>query len=580
MRWFEILLLLACPGITFAQGAAGPLVRLLESGRVAPDRQGQIVEMICTRGEAADLAVVFQRLVKEDGFPPALRRRAAELLADAAVTRKVKPAGDLSAIAGLLTAKDKELQIAAIRLAAIWKLASVGEPLRKLAADDQASDKLRQAAIEGLVNLGDAASKTALATLATKGESTKVKLLAAAGLAKLDIQQAAHLGAAALSGASDKDDPTPLVDALLGRQGGAEALAAELAKQKLPADVAKQALRHMYSVGRSDQALSDVLSQAAGIAANPPLPTADEIAAIAKEVTARGNAQRGERIFRRANLSCMKCHSIAQAGGSVGPELTAIGSISPVDYIVASILNPNQAIKEQFVTRKVLTASGEVITGIQVDRDDQRLRLRDAGGKIVVIPTDDIDQEAEGQSLMPQGLTKFLTHAELLDLAKFVSELGRPGPYAIRQTPSIQRWRVLREISSELAAEVPNVETVRVALLDSKPDAWKPAYANANGFLPLAELAPERPVVVYLQGELQVSEAGLVAIEIASTEPFDCWLDAEPFGGQKQLHRELAAGKHTITLRVQVGTVMEPEIKVEIIRPEGSTAQFVPVGGA
>jgi putative heme-binding domain-containing protein len=580
MRWLVFLLVVMCANLAHAQGgAAGPLVRLLESGRVAPERQGQIVEMICTRGEAADLAVVFQRLVKDDGFPPALRLRAAELLADAAVTRKVKPAGDLSAIAGLLSSQDKELQIAAIRLAAVWKLESVGEPLRTLAAYDKASEKLRQAAIDGLVSLGDSASKQALESLAASGQRTQVKLLAAAGLAKLDTATAARLGAAALAAANEKDDPTPLVDALLNRQEGAEQLAAELARQKLPPDVAKQALRHMYSVGRSDQALSDVLSKAAGIAANPPLPTAEEIAKISAEVTAQGNAERGERIFRRADLSCMKCHSIAQAGGGVGPELTAIGSISPVDYIVTSILNPNQAIKEQFITRKVLTVNGEVITGIQIDRDDQRLRLRDASGKIVVIPADDIDQEAEGQSLMPQGLTKFLTHEELLDLAKFVSELGRPGPYAIRQTPSIQRWRVLREPSPELLAEVPNVETVRIALLDSKPDAWKPTYGKANGFLPLAELATERPAVIYLQGELQVNEAGLIAAEITSTEKFDWWLAAEPFGGQQRIERELPVGRHAITLRVQVGEKSDPEIKVELIRPEGSTAQFVAVGG-
>jgi putative heme-binding domain-containing protein len=428
MRWFGLLVLLTSANFTFAQGAAGPLVKLLESGRVPPERQGQIVEMICSRGEAADLSVVFQRLLADDGFPPAMRVRAAELLADAATTRKVKPAGNLSAISAAFAASDRDLQLAAIRLAAVWKLASVGEPLRKLAADDRASDKLRQAAIDGLVSLGDAASKQSLETLASSGETTHIKLLAAAGLARLDTAAAARLGAVALAGANEKDDPTPLVDALLNRQGGAEQLAAELSKRKLLPDVAKQALRHMYSVGRSDQALSDVLSRAAGIAVNPPLPTAEEVAKISAQVAAHGNAERGERIFRRADLSCMKCHSIAQAGGTVGPELTAIGSISPVDYIVTSILNPNQAIKEQFVTRKVLTASGEVLTGVQVDRDDQRLRLRDASGKIVVIPADDIDQEAEGQSLMPQGLTKFLTHEELLDLAKFVSELGRPGP--------------------------------------------------------------------------------------------------------------------------------------------------------
>jgi prepilin-type N-terminal cleavage/methylation domain-containing protein len=136
---------------------------------------------------------------------------------------------------------------------------------------------------------------------------------------------------------------------------------------------------------------------------------------------------------------------------------------------------------------------------------------------------------------------------------------------------------LLREPSSELLAEVPNVETVRVALLDARPDAWKPAYGKTNGFLPLTELANEWSAVIYLQGELQVNEAGLVAIEIASTEKFDWWLDAEPFAAQKQVQRELPTGKHTVTLRVQVGTTLEPEIKVEFVRPKGSTAQFVAV---
>jgi hypothetical protein len=166
-----------------------------------------------------------------------------------------------------------------------------------------------------------------------------------------------------------------------------------------------------------------------------------------------------------------------------------------------------------------------------------------------------------------------------LDLAKFVSELGRPGPYSIRQTPSIQRWRMLLDPSRELLAEVPNVETVRLALLDAKPDAWKPAYAKADGFLPLAELAPQRPAVVYLQGELQVNEAGLVAIDISGTESLAWWLDAEPFGDQTRIERELSPGKHTLTFRVLIGERSDPEIKVEFVRPEGSTAQFVVVGG-
>ena len=40
-------------------------------------------------------------------------------------------------------------------------------------------------------------------------------------------------------------------------------------------------------------------------------------------------------------------------------------------------------------------------------------------GKTIIIPTADIEEETEGRSMMPQGLTKFLTHDELLDLIRF-----------------------------------------------------------------------------------------------------------------------------------------------------------------
>ena len=40
-----------------------------------------------------------------------------------------------------------------------------------------------------------------------------------------------------------------------------------------------------------------------------------------------------------------------------------------------------------------------------------------------------IRRQKEVGSLMPTGLTDSLTHAEFLDLARFVSELGKPGPF-------------------------------------------------------------------------------------------------------------------------------------------------------
>ena len=563
-----------------------PLMKLLQSGRLPAERQGTVVEMIVKRGNENDLATVFEMLQKPDAFSPALRQQVLEWLADAAITRKVVPQGDLSSLGKLITdeaaTKDPALLSATIRLASIWKVKSISDELQDLASSDQASEQLQQAAIEGLVNIGDERSIETLDKLAAQGKTVRVRVLALAGLVKLDIEKAAGQAAAVLSAVTPQDDPAPLVDAFLNRQGGAEKLGAALEGKQLPEDAAKMALRHMYSVGRSDQALSDVLSRAAGVATDVPPPTAEEVAKLVAEVNAKGDAARGERIFRRADVNCMKCHAVSQAGGNVGPELSALGGISPVEYIVNSILNPNLAIKEQYVTKVFLTVDGEVLTGIVIDRDDTRVNLRDASGKVVSIPTADIEDEKEGQSLMPQGLTKFLTHEEVLDLCKFVSELGKPGEYAIRSTPTIQRWRLLKEPGKELTGDLPNVEIVREFVLDAPPSAWTTVYGTVGGALPLDEikLAPGS-TVAYLQGELEVTEPGVVAFNIDSTEPTSVWIDAEPFDDQKKIEKNLSTGRHSVTVRVQLSSGQAaPAIKIELAKPSGSSAQFSVVNGS
>lgn len=590
-RWLFVLGVLATslvpPLATQAQDSAvAPLMKLLQSGRLPAERQGTVVEMIVKRGNENDLAYIFEQLQKPDVYSPAVRLQVLQWLTDAAVTRKVVPAGDLSSLGKLLAsdaAKDDPALLAAtIRLASVWKVKSISNELKELASNDKASEELQRAAIEGLVNIGDATSIATLDQLAAKGKTVRVRVLALAGLAKLDSDKAAAHTAEVLSAVTPQDDPAPLVDAFLNRQGGAEKLAAALEAKQLPEGPAKMALRYMYSVGRSDQALSDVLSKAAGVATDVPPPTAEEVAKLVAEVNAKGDAARGEKIFRRADVNCMKCHAVSQAGGNVGPELSALGSISPVEYIVNSVLNPNLAIKEQYVTKVFLTVDGEVFTGIVIDRDDTRVNLRDASGKVLSIPTADIEDEKEGQSLMPQGLTKFLTHEEVLDLAKFVSELGKPGDYAIPTTARVQRWRVLKEPGAELTAEVPNVEILRQFVLDAPPAAWSTAYGMVNGTLPLDELKPAPgPAVLYVQGEVDVSEAGVVAFTVQSTEAASVWIDAEPFDAKGPIEKNLSTGRHTITVRVQMtGESKDPGLKVELAKPSGSSAQFSVVNGS
>lgn len=564
--------------------AVGPLMKLFQSGRLPAERQGTVVEMICSRGNEHDLRVVFDKIVQPEAFPAELRLKAMAWLADAAETRKVRPTGDLSALEPLViggTGEGEALQEAAIKLASTWKDATVGPALQKLAASDQVPADLRTSAIDGLIAIGDAPSRRALEQLVGAGPAIAIRMRAAGGLAGLDLTVAAHAAAAILAEATPSDDPGAMLEAFLNRKQGPEALAAALAKVTLKVDVAKRSLRYIYSVGRSDQALSDVLGKAAGIETDAPPPTPEEVARIVTDVAAKGDPARGEQIFRRKDLNCMKCHSVSRAGGQVGPELSAVGGSSPVDYVVNSILNPNLAIKEQFATRVFVLANGKVLTGIVSDRDDVRIRMRDANGQLVTIPTADIEEELEGKSLMPQGLTKFLTRDELLDLARFVSELGKPGPYAVRQNKTVQRWRLLRQPAAELVADVPHLEHLRQFVLGAPAEAWESAYGQVAGSLPLRELITEdRPKVLILQGELQVSAAGSVDVEVACTEKFQTWVDNEAHESQPRFTSSLEPGRHTITVRVEVSDSPNPELKVELKPAADSPLNFELIGGA
>src|SRR5258708_1069528 len=97
-----LILFLACPLLADEPSSAAPLINLLQSGRLPGERVGTVVEMICQKGNAKDLAYVFGQLQRPDGYKPAVRLKVVELLADAAVVRKVKPEGDLSPLKLLL----------------------------------------------------------------------------------------------------------------------------------------------------------------------------------------------------------------------------------------------------------------------------------------------------------------------------------------------------------------------------------------------------------------------------------------------------------------------------------------------
>jgi len=570
-----------------AAGFARPLVALVESGRLPAERLGDVVTMLLQRGGPDELGWLFAEFAAPNKLPAGLRGTIASGLVQAAAERGMKPASGLDRLPSLLDDKQAAVQTMAIKLAAAWRDAAAVPKLEPLAAS--ARGEPQREAIVALATIGTPEAKAAVTKLAAGEQPEPTRLLAIAALARFDTAAAAARTAevlAALPAGRTSPLPTSVIDAVVDRRDGPTAFAAALAARPPSADIAKMALRHFYATGRTLPDVADALTKAAGISANPAVPSQEEIVKIAAAVVEKGDPARGEVIFRRAEIACMKCHAIAKAGGNIGPELSAVGSISPPEYVVASILNPDASIKEAYVTRSIITDSGEVHTGIQIDRDELRVRLRDATGKTITIPTADIEEEVEGKSLMPKGLTTFLTEQEFLDLARFVSELGKPGPYAIRSVPTIQRWKVLENPPADLAkasAETaPTDEQVQKQIVKGSGLRWKSAYGKTAGGLPLDELvAPNGSGVhvLWLQGEITADTAGPVDLRIRVPEGAAVWVNGTRLDLAATGAVPLDKGANTLTLRVPATQGVGQEIRAEVRKTKDSPRRVDVAGG-
>jgi putative heme-binding domain-containing protein len=600
MRLIATLTLVLWVGSSSVQAQEPPktestYTKLLKAAPAA--RQGAIVDVIGKRGTAADLAAVFERALNPYGFAPEVRLKALTVIAEAAATRNVRPEGDLSGIARLFQLDDNRVdlptRLAAIRLAGVVKSESAIEPLSMVVTSPKADSALRSAALEALATIGGPAVRARIEALTSDRRSTETRVMGVAALARLDLDAAVERAAGIVAVAKAGIDLTPMMSAILDRQGGSDKLTAALARKPPSADGAKLALRAIYSLGRADEALVAELSKAAEIQAEAkPLEKA-ELEKLVAEVNASGNAVRGEAIFRRAELNCMKCHAVSQAAGGVGPELSALGLSSPVDYVINSIIVPDQAIKEEYQTKVILTTDGRVLQGIVVEKDDTKLVLKDATAELRTVPADTIEDSKEGGSLMPKGLANLLTRAEFVDLVKFLSELGKPGPYAIKSVPTIQRWRVLKGGVPELdhVLKGPTRVSHEAAIaFQSEPSQWIPAYARVGGDLPLDELGLETSSKsVWLEGEINVSSPGRVVFRLDSDAGVDAWVGRIP--GSAESHPivhlaggdapsiELAEGRHAIVFRVDRSVRKSPVLRVQVEKGGNSPVEFSVVGG-
>jgi hypothetical protein len=157
---------------------------------------------------------------------------------------------------------------------------------------------------------------------------------------------------------------------------------------------------------------------------NESKPPATDLAAWSKLLETPGDAAAGRRLFfSSVGARCNACHQYDARGGRVGPDLTLIRRNSSRERIITSILQPSQEIAPEFQSWVLTTKDGKTLSGLRLQKpgDDGVEDYADPSGKKFSLRSEDIEsRQASTTSIMPDGLEKAISIADLRDLVTFL----------------------------------------------------------------------------------------------------------------------------------------------------------------
>ena len=285
--------------------------------------------------------------------------------------------------------------------------------LRKVMLDSKAEPAARKGALEALLQTKDPALVSPLQQLL---HDPVVRSPAMRGLANFDDPKTPPVILAmynSLTAAEKKDALNTLVSRLAFAKPLLAAVASKaIATRDLTADIVRQ-LRNF-----KDKDLNEQVDKFWGLARES---QADKLAEIAKYKTmlqakGAGNVGRGRVVFSRI---CQQCHTLFDAGGKVGPELTG-SNRADLDYVLQNVIDPNAIIPNDYRTSILETKDDRVITGIVTRQDANAVTIMVPGEEIVV-PRNEINSLTQGEvSMMPEGLLQAISDGEVRDLIAYL----------------------------------------------------------------------------------------------------------------------------------------------------------------
>ncbi|MBY0521772.1 MAG: c-type cytochrome [Gemmataceae bacterium] len=319
----------------------------------------------------------------------------------------------------LVEKPDHPLYLDAALLAATLKEPAGVEAVRKVFAAKEQTEAARLKALAALITAGDATLMDGVTVILTdaKGNTVAFRGQVLAALGKLEQPKVAEV-VLDLYPKMESDLQPKAIELLTQRVPWSKLLLQRIAKKEISSGTLNvNQVKKLLAF--KDMELTKQVTAVWGNLRDERNPEREKVVIEMRNYLRKtpGDPKAGQLVFKNV---CAQCHKIYGEGQEVGPDVTANGR-SDFEQLLSNVFDPSLVIGAGYLATTVATKKGQVLTGIVVEDNAQRVVLKVQGGKLETIARGDIDEMAVSKvSLMPEGLEKQLKPQEIADLFAFL----------------------------------------------------------------------------------------------------------------------------------------------------------------
>lgn len=152
--------------------------------------------------------------------------------------------------------------------------------------------------------------------------------------------------------------------------------------------------------------------------------TVNEALPVIQDSSARNFVQ-GQAMFQ---AQCSSCHKVGGEGGSIGPDLTQLGTRFSAHDILESIIEPSNAISDQYAATNFFLKDGTSAMGrlIRQDNDNYYISQNPFAPQMLrtISKKEVTSSKLSDVSIMPPGMINSLNPEELKDLMAYLMSGG------------------------------------------------------------------------------------------------------------------------------------------------------------